>query len=216
MMDVQHLTLAYGPRILSADISFHLAAGECVLLCGANGCGKSTLLRQLARRPGCTLIPTNIPKVKGFTLEEFVRTGCFRESNWAGRLNPEAEQRLSEALSLLGLQAQAKQDIATLSDGEFQKGCIAVGLVRRARVLLLDEPTAFLDVENRIMILRTLSALAREKEMAVVFSSHDLSDSLAYAHRVLAFTPEGRFLASTPQTREAVLQAAFPSWHSGQ
>lgn len=217
MMEIRHLRLAYGSRILAQDISFHLEGGECVLLAGANGCGKSSLLRVLAEPGGtpsakCILIPTNIPKVKGFTAEEFVRTGCFRESNWAGKLRPETERRLQEALKLLGLNALAGRDISTLSDGEFQKACIAVGLARRAGVLLLDEPTAYLDVENRQMVLHTLRQVARETGTAVLFSSHDLADSLAVAHRVLAFTPDGRFLESTPDTREAVLHAAFPSW----
>ncbi len=158
----------------------------------------------------CILIPTGIPKVKGFTVEEFVRTGCFQESDWAGRLSGEAERRLQGALDLLGLRAQAGQDIATLSDGEFQKACIAVGLTRRADVLLLDEPTAFLDVENRVMVLRTLRKVAQETGMAVLFSSHDLHDALQVVHRVLAFTPAGTFLESTQKNRPEVLRAAFP------
>ena len=158
----------------------------------------------------CILIPTGIPKVKGFTVEAFVRTGCFKESDWAGRLSEESERRLQGALDLLGLRAQAGQDIATLSDGEFQKACIAVGLTRRADVLLLDEPTAFLDVENRVMVLRTLRKVAQETGMAVLFSSHDLHDALQVVHRVLAFTPAGTFLESTQKNRPEVLRAAFP------
>ncbi len=158
----------------------------------------------------CILIPTGIPKVKGFTVEEFVRTGCFKESDWAGRLSEESERRLQGALDLLGLRVQAGQDIATLSDGEFQKACIAVGLTRRADVLLLDEPTAFLDVENRVMVLWTLRKVAQETGMAVLFSSHDLHDALQVVHRVLAFTPAGTFLESTQKNRPEVLRAAFP------
>ena len=212
MMEVKHLQLAYGEHVLAADVSFRIQGGECLLLAGPNGCGKSTLLRVLACEGMCHLIPTNIPKVKGFTVEEFVRTGCFRESNWAGRLNAETERRLQGALGLLGLKGLAEQDISTLSDGEFQKACIAVGLTRRADVLLLDEPTAFLDVENRIMVLQTLRSVVRETGMAVVFSSHDLQDALQVADRVLAFTPGGGFLESTAIDRESVLQAAFPSY----
>lgn len=210
MLEVRQLRLAYGTHVLAPDVSFHLEGGECVLLAGANGCGKSTLLQRLAQKQKCILIPTGIPKVKGFTVEEFVRTGCFRESDWAGRLSAETERRLQGALDLLGLRAQAGQDIATLSDGEFQKACIAVGLTRRADVLLLDEPTAFLDVENRVMVLRTLRKVAQETGMAVLFSSHDLHDALQVVHRVLAFTPAGTFLESTEKNRQEVLRAAFP------
>ena len=209
ILDIKHLRLAYGAHVLAPDVTFHLEGGECVLLAGANGCGKSTLLRLIGEKKRCVFIPTGIPKVKGFTVA-FVRTGCFKESNWAGRLSEESERRLQGALDLLGLRAQAGQDIATLSDGEFQKACIAVGLTRRADVLLLDEPTAFLDVENRVMVLRTLRKVAQETGMAVLFSSHDLHDALQVAHRVLAFTPAGTFLESTQKNRPEVLRAAFP------
>ncbi len=210
ILDIKHLRLAYGAHVLAPDVTFHLEGGECVLLAGANGCGKSTLLRLIGEKKRCVFIPTGIPKVKGFTVEAFVRTGCFKESDWAGRLSEESERRLQGALDLLGLRAQAGQDIATLSDGEFQKACIAVGLTRRADVLLLDEPTAFLDVENRVMVLRTLRKVAQETGMAVLFSSHDLHDALQVAHRVLAFTPAGTFLESTQKNRPEVLRAAFP------
>ena len=161
----------------------------------------------------CILVPTGIPKVKGFTVREFVRTGCYRESDWAGRLRKETEERLEESLELIGLKQLADRDISTLSDGEFQKACIAVGLTRRADLLLLDAPTAFLDVENRLMVLRTLRQVAERTGTAVIFSSHDLHDALQVAERVLAITRDGRFRESGPQDREAVLKEAFPACH---
>ena len=161
----------------------------------------------------CILVPTGIPKVKGFTVREFVRTGCYRESDWAGRLRKETEERLEDALEQLGLKTLADRDISTLSDGEFQKACIAVGLTRQAGLLLLDEPTAFLDVENRLMVLRTLRQVAERTGTAVIFSSHDLHDALQLVHRVLAITRDGRFRESGPQDREAVLREAFPAYH---
>ena len=160
----------------------------------------------------CVMIPTGIAKVKGFTVREFVRTGCYRESDWAGRLRKETEERLEESLELIGLKQLADRDISTLSDGEFQKACIAVGLTRRADLLLLDEPTAFLDVENRLMVLRTLRDVAERTGTAVIFSSHDLHDALEVAHRVLAITRDGRFLESGPDNREVVLKEAFPAY----
>ncbi len=142
------------------------------------------------------LIPTNIPKVKGFTVEAFIQTGCYQESDWRGRISKEAAARMDEALEVLGIQAFRNRDISTLSDGEFQKACLATGLTRKAEVLLLDEPTAHLDVENRIDVLRTLREVARKTGTAVLFSSHDLHDALQVADRVFALTRDGRFLAS--------------------
>ena len=211
MLKVDHITIGYDGRNLVRDISFELAPGECVLLAGPNGTGKTTLLKWLASREATVvLIPTNIPKVKGFTVEAFLRTGCYRESDWRGRISKEVEGRMEEALKMLGIEALRKRDISTLSDGEFQKACLAIGLTRKAEVLLLDEPTAHLDVENRIDVLQTLREVARKTGTVVLFSSHDLHDALHVADRVFVLTHDGRFLTSADH-RESVLRAAFPS-----
>ena len=161
--------------------------------------------------PSAALIPTNIPKIKGFTVEAFIRTGCYRENDWRGRISKEVEGRLEEALKMLGIEGLKERDISTLSDGEFQKACLATGLTRQAEVLLLDEPTAHLDVENRVDVLRTLREVARKTGTAILFSSHDLHDALQVADRVFALTRDGLFLASGPDDRKAVLAASFPN-----
>ena len=165
-------------------------------------------------RPNTILIPTNIPKVKGFTVEAFIQTGCYKESNWKGRISKEVAERMEQALEVLGIQEFKERDISTLSDGEFKKACLAVGLTRRAEVLLLDEPTAFLDVENRISVLQTLREVARKTGTAILFSSHDLHDALAVADRVFVLTRDGRFIASDPDNKESVLLEAFPNLSS--
>ena len=86
-----------------------------------------------------------------------------------------------------------------------------MGLTRQAGLLLLDEPTAFLDVENRIGVLETLREVTRKTGTTVLFSSHDLHDALPVVDRVFALTRDGRFLASGAENKESVLREAFPS-----
>jgi iron complex transport system ATP-binding protein len=174
------------------------------------------------------LIPTNIPKVKGFTVEAFIHTGCYKESDWRGKVSKETEKRMEEALDILGINELRKRDISTLSDGEFQKACLATGLTRKAEVLLLDEPTAHLDVENRIDVLRTLREVARKTGTAILFSSHDLHDALQVVDRIFVLTRDGKFLTSVipsdfspvissgaeggvEKSKEEILREAFPN-----
>ena len=157
--------------------------------------------------PQIILIPTNIPKIKGFTVEAFVRTGCYKESDWKGRISKDVKKKMEEALEVLGIQELKNRDISTLSDGEFKKACLAVGLTRQAEVLLLDEPTAFLDVENRISVLQTLREVARKTWTAVLFSSHDLHDALPVVDRVFVLTRDGRFVTSSEVDLSSVISS---------
>ena len=135
---VSGMTIGHGDRILCKDMSFEILEGECIMLCGANGSGKTTLMRRLSSERhalSCeiAMIPARIPKVKGFTLREFIRISCFRLSDASGKLSKESEAQIDEVESRLSLTHLDSQDISTLSDGEFQKAGIASALVRKAR-----------------------------------------------------------------------------------
>ncbi len=218
LMQIKNLTIGYG-RPLYSGISFDISEGDCIMLCGANGSGKTTLLNAIyAMQPGreqnymqpdghrqdnrkqkgnqaeTAMIPARIPKVKGFTLNEFIRVSCFRQTGRGGKMSPEDEAEMKKAMLRLGIEKLAGRDIATLSDGEFQKACIAAALTRRASVILLDEPTAFLDAENRRTVLKSLKELcAEDRGPAVVFSTHDLHEGLAVCNKVLALGADGIF-----------------------
>ena len=131
------------------------------------------------------MVPTHIPKVKGFSVREFIRTSLFSVSGMFRKLNAEAEESLEESVRMLELEPLADKDISLISDGEFQKACIATALTRKANVILLDEPTAFLDVDNRIMVLRTLQELARATGTTVLFSTHDIHDGARFSDTTL-------------------------------
>lgn len=207
LLDIKGMTIGHRGRILYSGVDIEIRGGECIMLCGANGSGKTTLLKALAGMKGkeIVMIPTRIPKVEGFTLREFIRISCFSQSDFAGRLSPEQESRIDQALETLGLRHLAQQDISTLSDGEFQKGSIVAALVRKASIILFDEPTAFLDAENRISVLRTLKQLCDTPNgPAVMFSTHDLHDGLAVCDKVVALGSDGIVRTSKTDLKETV------------
>ena len=182
---------------IAGPLSFCYADGQCVMLRGRNGSGKTTLMKTLAgllppisgsfeAGGEVILVPTRIPKVKGFTVEEFVRTGMLAEYGAFRKPDKNAEKAAEDALRMMELEALAGKDISRISDGEFQKACIAAALTRKANVLMFDEPTAFLDVENRVMVLQTLQRLAHDTGTTVIFSTHDIHDGALYSDAVLA------------------------------
>ena len=171
MIEISGICVGYKGREVLHDFSLSIGGRDCILLKGLNGSGKTTLMKALAG-----LLPLSggsIPKVKGFTLRQFVATSCS---------DPKAVEK---ALEMLGLEDLAERDISTLSDGQFQKGCIATGLSRRAGLLLLDEPTAFLDYKTREGVLAVIRGIA-DAGTPVIFSSHDIAAALPYATRVLS------------------------------
>ncbi len=200
MLKLENLIVGYGePAAGPFDEDY--SDGTCVMLRGANGSGKSTLLKTVAGllRPvsgsiltggEVVMVPTHIPKVKGFSVREFIRTSLLARSGIFGRLDARAEKNLEDVIGQLGLDILAGKDISTISDGEFQKACIAAALTRKANVILLDEPTAFLDVDNRIMILRTLRDIAHGNPGApgptIIFSTHDIHDGAEYSDTTLS------------------------------
>lgn len=189
MLDVSNISAGYGDRAVVRGLSFKVAAGECVLLRGSNGCGKTTLLKTMAGvlKPlagtvsaGRTvLVPTRIPKVKGFTVREFVAT-----ATWKRAVSGHEEDAITEALKAMDMAGKGDRDIASLSDGEFQKACIATALVQDADVILLDEPTAFLDVESKIAVMELLRDISRRGK-SVLFSSHDVYDAERICDRTI-------------------------------
>lgn len=219
LLSVRDMTIGHGERILYSGISLDISEGDCIMLCGANGSGKTTFLKKLAATSdGIVMIPARIIKVKGFTLKEFVRISCFRERGIDGRLSPSGEKSIDEALDTLGLMPLESRDISTLSDGEFQKAAIAAALVRKANVILLDEPTAFLDAENRKSVLMTIRRLCdggmesgTGKRPAVIFSTHDLHDGLEAAGKVIALGADGKVHTGTAPdgTMETAVKRIF-------
>jgi iron complex transport system ATP-binding protein len=195
MIKATDIVVGYGAAI-AGPLSFSFDDSQCVMLRGRNGSGKTTLMKTLAgllppisgsfeSGGEVILVPTRIPKVKGFTVLEFVRTGMLAEYGAFSKPDRDAEKASEDAIRMMELSGLAGKDISRISDGEFQKACIAAALTRKANVLMLDEPTAFLDVENRVMVLQTLQRLAHDTGTTIIFSTHDIHDGALYSDAVL-------------------------------
>ncbi len=191
MLTVNEIVVGYKAPV-AGPLTFSYPDGQCVMLTGRNGSGKTTLMKTLAgllspvsgafESDGEVLmVPTRIPKVKGFSVREFIRTSMLQKSGVFSKLDPRAEHSLEEVIRLMNLEGLADKDLSRISDGEFQKACIATAMTRRANVILLDEPTAFLDVENRVMVLGALQSVAHSTGTTIIFSTHDIYDGERYS-----------------------------------
>ena len=214
LIHIDCMTIGHGEKALYENVSFEIHEGDCIMLCGANGSGKTTLLKAIAslQHPECrvTMIPSRIPKVKGFTVKEFVKVSCFRQTDMSGKLSDHDANALENALERLGISHLKDRDISTLSDGEFQKACIAASLVQHAGVILLDEPTAFLDAENKASVLQGLKGLCEGKgSPAVIFSTHDLHEGLKACSRVIALGADGIFRIAESADAESSVASIF-------
>lgn len=220
MLRLKDITIGHDGHSLIKDISFEISEGECILLCGANGSGKSTLMKTIAglqnkisgeiiTEASIVMIPTGIPKIKGFSVIDFIQTGCYKQTDLWGRRTPKMEKSIYNALEFIGIENLAMRDISMISDGEFQKVCIASAMTRDAGILLLDEPTAFLDVDSRIMVLESLKEITKEKKISMIFSSHDIYDSAAICSRIFGIGKDRIFRDSAESSKEEVLSSCF-------
>lgn len=195
-------------------LSFHLYPGELTCLLGANGTGKSTLLRTLAasqpalsgelllqgkslsaysereRSRTIGVVLTDKTQVGGLNVYELVALGRQPHTGFFGRLYPKDHALITEALEAVCIAHKAKSYIAELSDGERQKVMIAKALVQECPLILLDEPTAFLDVVSRIEIMTLLHNLAVTQNKAILLSTHDIEQALVLSDKLWLLSKE--------------------------
>lgn len=197
MIRLENISLSYGSRTILRDVSLHLDKGELCALVGRNGAGKSTLLRALTSngntlingRPIGKLSPEEMAKsiaivtterlrIENMPVEDLVAMGRAPYTNWVGHLQDVDREEVEKAIAMVGLASFAKRDISTLSDGELQRAMIARAIAQQSPVILLDEPTAFLDIPTRFEVCRLLAELAHKEGKTILFSTHDIDAAL--------------------------------------
>ena len=202
------LSIGYPTKVVAHDINAMLTAGELVCLIGRNGTGKSTLLRTMAgflpplagkatiddcdisaiapavraRKIGVVL--TDRIDAMNMSVTDLVAMGRSPYTGFFGRLGEEDRTIVNDALAMVGMENFAQRMVETLSDGERQKVMIAKALAQQTPVILLDEPTAFLDYPSKTETLRLLRRLCHEQGKAILVSTHDLDVALRITDKV--------------------------------
>ena len=198
MIRLENISLGYGARTLLEGVTTHFEAGTLTALIGRNGAGKSTLLRALAgleplqagaitidgrsiaeldgteaaRR--VAFVATDKVRIANLPCEDLVALGRAPYTNWIGRLQAIDREIVADALAKVGMSEFAHKTMDRMSDGECQRVMIARALAQQTPVILLDEPTAFLDMPNRYELCRLLQRLAHDEQKAILFSTHEL------------------------------------------
>ncbi|MEU8205845.1 ATP-binding cassette domain-containing protein [Streptosporangium sp. NPDC049046] len=221
-------------RVLD-DLDAEALSGELTVLIGPNGTGKSTLLRtmaalqsalggqvllggvdvdtlpaaDLARSLAVVLTERDLPPL--LSARELAGLGRHPHTGFTGRLWPGDHEIVTWALTAVNAGHLADRAVTELSDGERQRVLVARALAQEPAAILLDEPTAFLDVTSRVALMGLLRRLAREKNLVIVVSTHDLELALRVADRMWLIDPAGRLHTGTPEelTSREVIGAAF-------
>ena len=203
----------FGEAVVQHDLSFSLYEGEMVCMLGPNGCGKSTLLRTLAglqpalageskvesrkskveSQKAIALVLTERLSLENTTVHDVVAMGRYPYTSFLGGLTDEDEAIIAQSLQQVGFdQPVGRSFFNAHSDGEKQRILIAKALAQQTPIILLDEPTAHLDLPHRILVLRLLRQLAHEQGKTILISTHELDLALALSDRILLMSPKAQ------------------------
>jgi iron complex transport system ATP-binding protein len=154
-------------------------------------------LTPIERARLLAFLGTEVPPSVPLHVHEYVALGRYPHTGWLGRLTPADTEAVDRAMADVGLMALVDRDVARLSDGERQRVILARGLAQQPRVLLLDEPTAHLDIAQRCILAATLRRVIERDGLAVVLSTHDLEFAMQVADRVWLLAADGSLAADT-------------------
>lgn len=224
-------------RVLS-NLNLTLPQATLTLLIGANGSGKSTLLRTLSgaqpaisgsvtidgrtiaelslreRAKLLALVYTDRTGGGGLTVRELVALGRQPYTGFIGRLTAEDKEAVDLALNAVGIAHKADCYTATLSDGERQKAMIARALAQQTPLIILDEPTAFLDIASRLEVMQLLARLVKNDNKTILLSTHDLASAISVADRLWVVDALAHTITQGPASQliaDGTMDRVFPN-----
>ena len=222
ILDVRNLTFTVGRKTILDRITFSVNEGDYVSVIGPNGAGKTSLIRCLNRinriasgtisvagtplheldQRELARIMSYVPQADGrdapFSVYDFVLMGRYPHRSALSGLRREDHDAVEAALASTHIEALAERSLATLSGGEQQKVFIAAALAQEAKILLLDEPTTFLDYRHQVEVRALLHRLNREQGITIIAVTHDADAAVFSSHRVLALKHGALIFDGTP------------------
>jgi iron complex transport system ATP-binding protein len=223
ILQTNALTLSYGDTTIIDDLNLNIPTGEITVFVGANGCGKSTLLRSLARllRPKSgsillegdaissmptkdvakrlAILPQGPIAPEGLTVLQLVKQGRYPYQSWLNQWSKEDEEMVNRALEATQMKEFADRSVDSLSGGQRQRAWIAMTLAQKTEIILLDEPTTYLDMTHQIEILDLLFDLNEKEQRTVVMVLHDLNLACRYAHHIVAMSDQKIYAQGRPE-----------------
>ncbi|WP_409251899.1 ABC transporter ATP-binding protein [Bacillus sp. SCS-153A] len=222
-LQTESLTLSYGDRIIINELDLEIPKGEITVFIGGNGCGKSTLLRSLARllkpQTGSVLIdgsaiaklstkdvakklailPQSPTAPEGLTVLQLVKQGRYPHQSWLKQWSQKDEEIVTNALRATKMEEFQHRRVDELSGGQRQRAWIALTLAQDTDIILLDEPTTYLDMTHQIEILDLLFELNEKEERTIIMVLHDLNLACRYAHNIVAIRDQKIFAQGKPE-----------------
>lgn len=234
-LSTKSLSFAYDDVPIIRDLNLVIPTGQISALVGANGCGKSTLLRGLARllKPfsgqiyldGTSIFQLSTREVaqqlgilpqgpvapEGLTVRDLVAQGRYPYQNWLQQWSAKDEKIVQQALLITDLLELADRPLDTLSGGQRQRAWIAMALAQDTDILLLDEPTTFLDLAHQLEVLDLLYELNQNQGRTIVMVLHDLNQACSYADYLVAIKNGRIYAAGEPKLvmSEQMVQEVF-------